>query len=108
MKKIYFDVRNGEVVDPSMYFPGYCAIVQFPLTIVEIKACFSLGNIEMNGDYWALKQVLKSQEEWTTYKWLLPSLWSFAMVNPFQKCEDFEETLKGRFEYIPFLEKELI
>ena len=63
MKKIYFNVVNGEVVEPFTSLPTYCAIVQKGL-VTEIHACFSVQNIIKGGQGWVKEQVQNQAEIW--------------------------------------------
>lgn len=103
-KVIYFDVWNGVVIDPNQYSPPYSAVVK-GMKVLELRACFAKANIKRSGDAWALNQILKSREEWSSYPWLLPSLKKFMAFNYFrEEWRDFENELAENYEYIPFLD----
>lgn len=101
MKRVFFNVSNGEVVEPSEYLPAYYADVDGIGRVKEIAVCYSQANIDRYGDLWALKELLRDREAWTCYKWLLRSLKKFVIRNYFREFRDFEKELGPRFVYVP-------
>jgi hypothetical protein len=101
-KQIYFDVYNGKATTLSENYPSYCAVVGGLIPrVLEIKVCFAKANIERYGELWALNQVLKSREQWTGYKWLMPSLNKFVFNNWFRSFRDFEKEQEQHYTFVP-------
>jgi hypothetical protein len=104
MKTIYFNLSNGEVVDPSKYLPAYKATIRKGY-IAEIAVCFSLQNITKNGYEWVENNVKKEKEEWDRIDLLKNSLnfyiRKWTLLHPF-KDTNFQESHFHRFVFIPF------
>lgn len=106
MKKVYFELVNGEVVKPFTSLPPYYAVVDYKLQVTEIKICFSKDNIDSRGHVWMMEQIVKAEKDWTDYKHLMKSLKRHILCNVFNSDKDnYEEELHPRFIYLTFWKK---
>lgn len=96
MTTIYFNVYNGKA-EPPTSIPAYCAVIENE-KVAQIKACYAIANIERNGELWALNERLKSEMEWSNYKWLMPNLKSFIAQS--EPGRDYARELAPHYEYI--------
>lgn len=76
MKYIYFNVSNGEIIEPGP-LPAYRALLDWKLKVVAFDVCFSKDSINRNGEEWAKEQLAKEKREWDNYKWLKKGLRRF-------------------------------
>lgn len=107
MKKIYFDLHNGEVGDPFGVLPKYMAIVKRG-KVKEIYTCFRVQNIaEKGGQEWVDEQLSKEAHDWSECQWLMDTLSRYIMhPKHWFKDSNHTECAANRFIWIRFYKKE--
>jgi hypothetical protein len=106
VRKVYFEIDNGKIVDPRRKLPpAFYAVFNWRLQITEIKICFARDNIENYGEVWKNQTLEKEGWYWDNYKWLMNSLKHYILKNMlniiFNRLPDEEQTHKimDRFIY---------
>lgn len=105
MRKVYFDINNGEIVKPRLILPAsYRAILDWRFKIIRIDACFSIQNIEIYGNKWKEKELFNEYNDWNDYKWLMKSLKKYIRKNIFKIVfkKDWNFVINREYKYIPF------
>ncbi|AEO93710.1 gp452 [Bacillus phage G] len=101
MKKIYFNVSNGQIEDPNnSYFPRYKAMCRFG-KIKEIYTLFSIDAILENGQDWVDHQIKHEYKDWKYYSNLRKELQNFIAQPKFWfKRTNYKEGLTNKFVWI--------
>jgi hypothetical protein len=104
MKKLHFNVSNGEVVNPYSVLPPYYTLISKGM-IKEIYMCFSVSNIANNGQNWVQEQVEKELKIWEEYNSNLKKSLNKLVRSPkyWLKETNHTEQSYDRFIFIRFL-----
>lgn len=103
MKKIYFNLQNGAVVDPPESLPAYYALVSKG-KVKEVYACFSVNNIQNYDSDWVKNSLADKLERWDEWNPNLIKLLHVYVNQPrfwFKDTNHIEKSY-DRFIYIRF------
>jgi hypothetical protein len=104
VKKIFFDLYNGEIVEPISSLPKYMVIVHSG-EIEELYTCFRVQNIaDRGGQDWVDDQLHKEKQNWNDNASLRKDLRKFVRQNKFwfKQSNHFEKN-PNRFIWIRFM-----
>lgn len=75
MRYIYFQLSNGEAIDPTYNsIPPYRVVVSTSGKILKLEACFSRHSIINKGLPWMRRRLDRLERDWRVYKWLKQGL----------------------------------
>jgi hypothetical protein len=105
MKKIFFDIDNGEVVKPrNITAPAYLAVIEDEsLKITELYSCFSKFKLEAYGYKWENAMLHQDCFEWVNYSWLMKSLRKYILlIAKRSDKDDYEDEYREHYRYLRF------
>lgn len=104
MKKLYFDLDNGKVVEPrNAIAPAYYVIVDHKNIPQSVYTCFSKKKIELRGDGWVKEGISNINEIWSVYHWLNSSLIKYVEDYSYlSEKQNYESEYKDDFVYLKF------
>lgn len=108
MKKLYFDIDNGEIVRPrGIDAPEYYVVLNDKNKIIELHTCFSRFNIANYGNTWCESMLEIDNERWTHWRWLMEGLRRYVLIYSYL-CDkqDYEDKYKDNYVYLKFWENE--
>ena len=93
MRLLYFNISNGEVIQPSKALPAF-RVTTNKMEIIQIETCFNVGNIIERGMDWYFDQLDKEWVSWEhEHPHLMKSLKKFVR----------QEYIKHPFKYTNFI-----
>lgn len=102
MRKLYFDIENGEVIMPrDITAPEFYVTLNEKDKIQDFYSCFSKAKIQSMGEQWKYERLSEDKMVWTSYTWLIRSLSRYVMEYSYlSERQNYEEEHKEHYVYL--------